>query len=38
MKVKEIEPNLDALVRFAAPKERLEWWRRRIKNCWEVLA
>jgi O-succinylbenzoate synthase len=38
MKVKEIELNLDALVRFAAPKERLEWWRRRIKNCWEVLA
>jgi O-succinylbenzoate synthase len=38
MKVKEIEPNLDALVRFAAPKERLEWWRRRIKNCWEVIA
>jgi O-succinylbenzoate synthase len=38
MKVKESEPNLDALVRFAAPKERLEWWRRRIKNCWEVIA
>jgi O-succinylbenzoate synthase len=38
VKVKEIEPNLDALVRFAAPKERLEWWRRRIKNCWEVIA
>jgi O-succinylbenzoate synthase len=38
IKVKQIEPNLDALVRFAAPKERLEWWRRRIKNCWEVIA
>jgi O-succinylbenzoate synthase len=38
IKVKEIEPNRDALERFAAPKERLEWWRRRIKNCWEVLA
>ena len=38
IKVKEIEPNCDALVRFAAPKERLEWWRQRIKNCWEVLA
>ncbi len=38
IKVKEIEPNRDALVRFAAPKERLEWWRQRIKNCWEVLA
>jgi len=30
-------PNLDALARFAAPKERLEWWRERVKRCWEVL-
>ena len=30
-------PNLEALERFAAPKERLEWWRDRIKRCWEVL-
>ena len=30
-------PNLDSLARFAAPKERLEWWRDRIKRCWEVL-
>ena len=30
-------PNLEALARFAAPRERLEWWRERIKRCWEVL-
>jgi len=30
-------PNLEALARFAAPRERLEWWRDRIKRCWEVL-
>jgi len=30
-------PNLEALARFAAPPERLEWWRDRIKRCWEVL-
>ena len=30
-------PNLDAFARFAAPKERLEWWRDRIKRCLEVL-
>jgi O-succinylbenzoate synthase len=30
-------PNLDALARFAAPKERLDWWRERVKRCWEVL-
>lgn len=30
-------PNLDALERFKAPKERLEWWRERIKRCWEVV-
>ena len=30
-------PNLEALERFAVPRERLEWWRERIKDCWEVL-
>jgi O-succinylbenzoate synthase len=30
-------PNLEALARLAAPKERLEWWRERVKRCWEVL-
>jgi O-succinylbenzoate synthase len=30
-------PNLEAPARFAAPRERLEWWRDRIKRCWEVL-
>jgi O-succinylbenzoate synthase len=30
-------PNLEALARFVAPRERLEWWRDRIKRCWEVL-
>ena len=30
-------PNLDVLARFAAPVERLEWWRERVKRCWEVL-
>jgi O-succinylbenzoate synthase len=30
-------PNLDELARFATPKERLEWWRERVKRCWEVL-
>ncbi|MBU3716624.1 MAG: O-succinylbenzoate synthase [Candidatus Nanopelagicaceae bacterium] len=30
-------PNLEALESFAAPRERLEWWRERIKRCWEVL-
>lgn len=30
-------PNLEALERFVTPKERLEWWRKRIKRCWEVL-
>ena len=30
-------PNLEALERFAVPRERLEWWRERIKGCWEVL-
>lgn len=33
----EPTPNLDELVRFAAPKERLDWWRERVKRCWEVL-
>jgi O-succinylbenzoate synthase len=33
----EPTPNLDALARLAAPKERLEWWRERVKRCWEVL-
>ena len=36
IKVKKVEPNPEALERFAAPKERLEWWRQRITNCWEV--
>ena len=31
------KPNLEALERFAAPTERLEGWRERIKRCWEVL-
>ena len=30
-------PNLEALEIFAVPRERLEWWRERIKDCWEVL-
>jgi O-succinylbenzoate synthase len=30
-------PNLDALARFAARKERLEWWREKVKRCWEVM-
>lgn len=30
-------PDLDALARLAAPKERLEWWRERVKRCWEVM-
>jgi O-succinylbenzoate synthase len=30
-------PNHDALARFAAPVERLEWWRERVKRCWEVM-
>lgn len=31
------KPNLETLERFAAPRERLEWWRERVKRCWEVL-
>lgn len=31
------KPNLEALERFQAPTERLEWWRDRIKRCREVL-
>ena len=34
----EPEPNLEAIARLAAPKERLEWWRARIKGCLEVMA
>jgi len=38
IKLGEVEPNLDSLERFAASKERLEWWRERVKSCWEVAA
>ena len=31
------EPNLEAIARLAAPKERLEWWRARIKRSLEVM-
>jgi O-succinylbenzoate synthase len=32
-----ITPEAETLARFAAPKERLEWWRERVTRCWEVL-
>lgn len=31
------EPNLEAIARLAAPRERLEWWRERIKGTLEVM-
>ena len=38
IEVARLEPNLDALERYATSKERLEWWRERVKRCWEVAA
>jgi len=38
IKTVRLEPNLDALERYATSKERLEWWRERVKRCWEVAA
>ena len=38
IRLDDVEPNLDSLERFAVPKERLEWWRERVKSCWEVAA
>jgi hypothetical protein len=29
-------PDPEALRNLAAPKERLEWWRDRIRRVWEV--
>ena len=35
--ISSLEPDLEALNDFAAPKERIEWWRDRIRRVWEVV-
>lgn len=36
MRVTTPEVDSEALTRFAAPKERLQWWRERITRAWKV--
>lgn len=38
IEVKTYSPNIEELERLAASSERLEWWRERIRRCWEVAA
>ncbi|MEY3430567.1 MAG: hypothetical protein RJB30_499 [Actinomycetota bacterium] len=35
--ISSLEPDLEALKDFAAPIERIEWWRDRIRRVWEVV-